>query len=452
MRCERCHKDFDNRLSACPHCGASRHFAGKTEIYKAALKSKLAVKDLLGDTFKSHSVSAIEKLLTIGTSQTVSPPDKMILEWDKPWLYFRVFALGLVFTVLSLILTMEGLRAGYTLLFSLPVFIMPLTLLTFFWEMNIPRNISILKVLLIFMVGGMLSIIVVPFFGHLQLPAAEYAAFTEEPAKLFVTALFVYFINPRYIFNGILIGAAVGAGFGAFESFDYVMNDDNPLGQMLYRSVRVFGSHLMWAAIEGGALVMVKEKSDLKLAHFVDPRFIPYLAISMLLHFINNHDVETGIKVPFFSDLKHLLICGVALYTIGILINKAIVQILKEALDDLPDDLPPDPSPDPRPSHSTRIRAVSGPLNGQEWVLSKNMILTFGRRPECNIRFAPDATLISGRHCELELRDDGVYIRDTGSKNGIFFQSGQRLQRDRWIKVTGNFYLSSPEVMFAVIN
>lgn len=443
MRCEHCHRDFDNGLSECPHCGASKHYAGKTELYKAALRSKLAIKDLLSDTFKSHSVSAMEKLLTIGTAQTTSPPDKMILEWDKPWLYFRVFAVGLIFTALSVILTMEGLRAGYTLLSSLPVFIMPLTLLTFFWEMNIPRNISILKVFMIFLMGGMLSIIVVPFFGHKALPAVQYAAFTEEPAKLFVTAIFIYFINPRYIFNGLLIGAAVGAGFGAFESFDYVMNDDNPLVQMLYRSVKIFGSHLIWAAIEGGALVMVKEKSPLKLSHFVDPNFLPYLAIPMSLHFINNHDVEIGIEVPFFGDLKRLLICGVALYTVSILINKAIVQILTDAIDDPPS--PPQPTPITK---TIRIKALSGSLKGQEWILQKGQELTVGRF-ECNIKIPKNETLVSREHCKIALHDDGVYIKD-GSKHGTFLQNGQRLQPNTWVKVTGNFYLASPDNMFSI--
>lgn len=443
MRCEHCHRDFDNGLSACPHCGAPKHYAGKTELYKAALRSKLAIKELLSDTFKSHSVSAMEKLLTIGTAQTTSPPDKMILEWDKPWLYFRVFAVGLIFTALAVILTMEGVRAGRTLLSSLPVFIMPLTVLTFFWEMNIPRNISILKVFMIFLMGGMLSILVLPYLGHFQLPATEYAAFTEEPAKLLVTALFVYFINPRYIFNGLLIGAAVGAGFGAFESFDYVMYDDNPIGQMLYRSVKIFGSHLMWAAIEGGALVMVKEKSPLKISHFVDPNFLPYLAIPMSLHFINNHDVEIGIEVPFFGDLKRLLICGVALYTVSILINKAIVQILTDAIDDSPS--PPQPT---TTTMTIRIKALSGSLKGQEWILQKGQELTVGRF-ECNIKIPKNETLVSREHCKITLHDDGVYIKD-GSKHGTFLQNGQRLQPNTWVKVTGNFYLASPDNMFSI--
>ena len=82
--------------------------------------------------------------------------------------------------------------------------------------------------------------------------------------------------------------------------------------------------------------------------------------------------------------------------------------------------------------------------------MTKGTPLTVGRRPECNIRFAPEDTTISGKHCEIELRDDGVWIRDIGSKNGTFFRNGQILPVDQWERVCENFYLASKDYMFSL--
>ena len=454
MRCKVCHMDFDNGEAFCPHCGAAKHYDGKTKLYDNALKSRLSLKDLFCDTFKSHPVNAMEKLLTVGTNQVPVSPQRMIRDWDKPWLYMRVLLFGLIFIALVTVLQMEGLRAGRTLMMIFPVFIMPFTVLTFFWEINIPRNISIFKVLMIFMIGGLLSIAFIMFFGHGQIPddAAQYAAFTEEPAKLLTTALFIYFINPRFIFNGLLIGAAVGGGFGAFESLDYVVHSgESYMDQMIYRSVNIFGAHLMWAAIEGGALVMVKGSDTLSLSHFTDARFLTYLAIPMGLHFTGNYDVHL-MRVPFFIDLKFLLMCGVAVYVVGILINKAIVQVLTYA------DKKRRPTPtneeeiiNPQSSTSRRaiLTALTGPLKGKAFPFTDKV--TIGRKADvCNIIFPRDTPGVSKRHCELELRSDGVYIMDTESGKGTFFLNGKRLAANKWYKVRENFYLASPDVMFSV--
>lgn len=183
-------------------------YNGKTNFYDEALNNRLSFKELFSDTFKPHPSGAIEKLLTVGVGGNISSPRRMIREWDKPWLYIRVLILGMIFVALLNFMKLEGLRAGYTLTATLPVFIAPLTLLTFFWEINIPRNISIVRVFMMFVLGGLISIAMLPFLGHYTLTkdAVQYAAFTEEPAKLLITAAIIYFMNPKYISQGIIDG------------------------------------------------------------------------------------------------------------------------------------------------------------------------------------------------------------------------------------------------------
>ena len=98
---------------------------------------------------------------------------------------------------------------------------------------------------------------------------------------------------------------------------------------------------------------------------------------------------------------------------------------------------------------TARIKLVSGSLNGKEWILQETRSLTVGRLPNCDIRIPTEETFISGKHCKIELRKDGVYVKDE-SKNGTFLQNGQRLKLNQWTKIKENFYLVSPDNMFSI--
>ena len=84
----------------------------------------------------------------------------MLQKWQKPWLFYRMTLAGVVLMAL-----MYGLQYLLTLLFggevgygSIIAFIVPmicpLMLMVFFWEMNIPRNISVIELLGIFLCGA----------------------------------------------------------------------------------------------------------------------------------------------------------------------------------------------------------------------------------------------------------------------------------------------------------
>ena len=440
MKCPNCHEEIQMGLSQCPHCHITIHYNGKSIFYERAIKSSLTIQDFFNDTFKKHPIGAIEKFLMAGTSLTTPSPEKMLLQWDKPWVYARVFGIGLILVAMSFVTIMVGMRAGESMLLTVPVSIMPLAVLTFFFEMNIPRDISIYKVILIFIIGGFLAIILLPFFGHgnITYDSAQYAAFTEEPAKMLVTATVIYLLNPRYIFGGLLIGAAVGAGFGAFESFDYVIHDENPLRQMIYRSVTILGTHLMWAAIEGGALVMVKGNDKLKTSHFTDLHFLKYFSASIAFHFISNSHFGL-MQVPFFIDAKYILTSVAAVFIVSTLINKAILQIFAETTVEK----------SKRKAQEIFLVSTSGALAGCVFSL-KNRI-TIGRDPNsCNIIFPPKTPFVSRQHCSLEKRMDGVYIIDLNSSAGVFFKNGKRIPNNQWTKVTGDFYLGSPAITFSI--
>jgi len=66
-----------------------------------------------------------------------------------------------------------------------------------------------------------------------------------------------------------------------------------------------------------------------------------------------------------------------------------------------------------------------------------------GRNPDCTITITGDR-LVSGRHCEIALDDDGnLYVADLNSSNGTFVLRGQM---QPW-RVTSRFFLMDNDVL-----
>ena len=380
MRCERCGKDFAAGLPHCPSCGAAVHYGGKTEFYGKAVSSSLTIVDLFSDAFKRHAPGSGARMFMAGTPRSTPDPERMLQEWDKPWLFVRVLAVGLLFNILSYFLAAElNHPLGIYLLFTLGALVVPLGILIFCWEINIPRDIPIYTVMLVFFIGGMLSL-----FFTLLLPSTDGPAFlaplTEEPGKVIALAIFVYLLDCRYIFGGLLIGAAVGAGFSAFENIFYVMTYAD-LNLLISRSLLTIGGHVTWAALEGGALVMAKGSERLQSRHFLDPRFLLYLAVAMGLHCIWNSGIMF-LEIPYVFDLKYVVLCAAAVYAAFTLIQKAIAQVL--AVADSAQFKSSGTVSKPVDKEAAgmagaNLVAMSGPLSGAEFFFQQSV--TVGRDP-----------------------------------------------------------------------
>ena len=477
MRCANCGKDFNAGLAQCPHCQSPVHYGGNTEFYNQARQNSLSIKDFFVNVFSTQPPGVGDKMFASGTAQTTPTPDRMLQEWNKPWLYARILLVGLLFNFLCYVLfAKQDIPAGMYAFLSFGCMVTPLAVLVFYWEINIPRDIPFYRVLLIFFVGGMLSLIFTLLLPQTGGPA-YLAPLTEEPGKVLAVAIFVYWLSPRYIFGGLLIGAAVGAGFTVFENIQYVMNvgigsmiqvlvailqgkfsppvqNDAELTNFLFnvmfkngsdllimRSMHAIGTHTAWAAIEGGALVLAKGKEDLQLKHFFDPRFLAYLGASMFMHFAWNYSYKLH-EMPYVGDAKFLLLSLIAAGVACTLIQRGVVQVL-DVVNATGAPLPP------ATAGGLMLQATTGPLVNA--LFPVNQRITVGRDPaQCNVVFPANTPGISRRHCVLEPHSGEIYLMDLGSTAGTFLQGGQRLQANQWTKLTGNFYLGSTNAMFAV--
>ncbi len=172
----------------------------------------------------------------------------------------------------------------------------PLPVLIFFFESNAFKNMSIAIVFKIFFIGGVLSLIstltlyeFVPVSDDITIFSAILIGIVEEMGKAIVTIYFIQRMNTYKILNGLLIGAAVGTGFEVFESagyiFRFIPEGFDVMTQVIWlRAWTGIGSHNVWTAIVGAAVVITKGSQKFNWAHLADKRFLFFFGAAVTLH------------------------------------------------------------------------------------------------------------------------------------------------------------------------
>ncbi|MEC5423119.1 PrsW family intramembrane metalloprotease [Virgibacillus sp. C22-A2] len=257
----------------------------------------LNLRDIFSAVFKKHTQEEGEILFISGTRVTTPMESEISTSWPKPWLFSRVFlALAITYILLYVCTFMFQNINALPGLIMVGSFAVPFSLLIFFWETNVPRNISIYEIAKMFFVGGTASLVTTLFLFsvfpvyELDYTGAVVVGVVEEIGKLIVVVYFIKKLNPKFILNGLLIGAAIGAGFGAFESAGYAFQFGIAYGDQVMMSViferawTSIGTHVIWTAIAGAALVYVKGNNPLANDHFTDSKFIKLFAVPVILH------------------------------------------------------------------------------------------------------------------------------------------------------------------------
>jgi protease PrsW len=251
-------------------------------------------KELFSQVFVKHTEEEGERLFLVGTSQTTPSIEDVLDSWPRPWLYARIF-LFIGFLYVGLFIGFEVFDNAHFFpgLIMVGSFIVPITILIFFWEMNAPQNISIYKVVKILFIGGIMSLVTAVFFYKNigDNSSVIMVGFVEELAKLLVIIWFIREKRYTFILNGILIGAAVGTGFTAFESAGYALmavlkNDfDTMYFTIFWRGVLAPGGHIVWAALLGAAINMVRvESQPLTVSILKNVRFWGIFMIVVAMH------------------------------------------------------------------------------------------------------------------------------------------------------------------------
>jgi len=104
----------------------------------------------------------------------------------------------------------------------LGAFAVPLAMVVFIFEMNTPRNVPVVLVLELIIIGGAIGNCTCLLEYQISF-ISNWPGIVEETAKLLAVVLVVRGVRYKYELNGILFGAAVGAGFASFETCSYAL-------------------------------------------------------------------------------------------------------------------------------------------------------------------------------------------------------------------------------------
>lgn len=293
----------------------------------------LNLKDMLSEVFKPHTKNEADEIFIAGTAKTTPAICDISEEWGKPWLFSRVFiAFTVTFIglwVMAAIFNNTNAIPGLIFIGALTV---PLSGLFFFYESNAFKNISIFEVIIMFFIGGVFSLLstmvlyrFVVFsdqferFGSLTFFDAFLVGLVEETGKALIIVYFVNKLKTNKILNGLLIGAAIGAGFAVFESAGYILNfalgENVPLLDIVFTRA--------WTAIGGAAIVIAKEQHGFKFKDIFDKRFLIFFLSAVVLHGI----WDTSLTVLGSDTLKIFILIVIVWILVFILMGAGLKQV-----------------------------------------------------------------------------------------------------------------------------
>lgn len=312
--CVLCGKDLDNSTLVCNRCMGK--YKLMTPVQDA--EAREAAAEISEATDEARELAEAREIMTarnakeakrIAASLDAAAAKTTPLEYSqedvqpRSWLFLRIFvALMLTFGFLYICaVQLHNFNTIFGLLFF-GAALFPFSILTLMYENNTPKNISFFDVLKMLFSGSIAALLLTTItfeifpIGQLSYSGAVIVGFIEELIKLLVIIIFIRLIDPKYILNGLLIGAAVGAGFSVFESAGYafrfyLLNGSN-IGYLtdiiLLRAWSSLGSHTVWSAIIGGGLLSAKTDKPFSFKLFYNPEFLSDFTATLILHFIWN--------------------------------------------------------------------------------------------------------------------------------------------------------------------
>lgn len=338
---------------------------------------------MFSEVFKGRKPGEVEDYFVVGTSKTTPPLDEVETGWPKPWFFMRVLlfmlAVYIVFSKSLEYFTNPKDLPGVMIIGALAV---PLATVVLFWELNTPRNVTFIQVLMMVALGGAASLMleeIVFRLSHLYILGPLSPGITEETAKLLAVIVVARSTKHKYILNGIVFGAAVGAGFSAFETAGYAF-DDGYLTHLMHNVFSAFGDptkywsdtvamfsqhpndpdvvdrlqalasalsrsaykdafseietrayfapfgHIAWTAITAGAFWRVKGADPFKLKMLADPTFVRTFLIPVILHTLWDTDLVQG-QGWLVSDLLMIGLGVIGWYVAFLLVQQGLKQI-----------------------------------------------------------------------------------------------------------------------------
>jgi RsiW-degrading membrane proteinase PrsW (M82 family) len=218
---------------------------------------------------------------------TTAPPGRRRRTW------LRVFLTGLVLWALTVVVTfLTGNPNLIPTLVLLGSFLVPVSFVVWAFGRRHSGEVTAELLFSTFVSGGVLGVLSASLLEtYLLNPSPGLflgVGLIEEAAKLVVLAFLTRRLAHKYARDGLILGAAVGFGFAAFESAGYAFTalfTERGLSLMqlvqteLLRGVLAPVGHGLWTAILGGVLFSASGRRHFALTGRL---LITYLGVSVL--------------------------------------------------------------------------------------------------------------------------------------------------------------------------
>lgn len=431
-------------------------------------------KDIFSDFAQKHTKEDMDFALMAGTAMDRVTEADMLEKWRKPWIFWRVLLALLAAAGLNQALMAVGemltgsVNTGSWIISQLLVpLIVPAVLMILFWELNIPRNLTLFELLAFFVAGGILSFFVTNLLSLVfpyDLPAYQGGPFREEPAKLAASCLLLYVYGRKgnrkiYGLTGLVIGAAVGTGFSIFESISYVLEyGGTEIG--LVRMVGAFTGHTIYTAPYAAAMALHMKGNRFQKETFLNRDFALTFLGALGMHMLWNSGLLSwpfeGIGIRISTSLSATLAQSViaipVMWSIMLwMVRKCLRQAVLAGRSGQSHPEPKKPEvfrEEPLYGHwSGVLECIQGADQGRTWQLEpQEQELTVGTHSGNPIVLSR-APGVSRSHCSVQVIDHGLtlIVRDLNSSYGTYLATGERLKPgvDQKLRSGDIFYLGS---------
>lgn len=251
------------------------------------------ISEMFSEIWRKRSDEDMESYFAVGTPCNTPKLTEVDPSWPKPWFFFKTFILA-AFVYWAFAFAYDEFKNDNLLpgLLVMGSFVMPMTLLILFFEINVLRNVPLYQVLKLTLLGGILSLILSLFLyqwtklgGTDNWFGALGVGLVEETGKAAALLLVLNKLKYRWILNGMLFGAAIGAGFAGFESAGYAYRYG--LEVITTRgALAICGGHVLWTALVGGALWRVRGDQKFEWRMLRDARFLRVFGLAVGMHMV----------------------------------------------------------------------------------------------------------------------------------------------------------------------
>lgn len=433
--------------------------SNRTFFYKARQDASLITwRDVFSECRVKHSRTDFDYALLAGTSLDTASEETMLQKWRKPWLFYPMLKGGVVLVLLIYaiflisIFAIDGQLLALLYMASIiPPLVMPIILLVFFWELNIPRNISIFEVFGMFILGALISLamtaimmLVVPD----ELPAS-FAPLREEPAKLIAAIILIAIFKQKrriYGITGLVIGAAVGAGFGAFESVQYAIampTIDSMITNQIMRGVFALGGHTLYCAPYAAAIALNMKNNKFGLESFFNIPFILTFAASNALHFLWNTPLFDDFTLELFKYTGIIVILWIITLWVTRMCLHQIATVGAPPVTPMAYTPPTPAQPvyyassrasSPR-GKNISVRCVMGGIQSTAFTTSTGKAIMIGRDDECDVKFPPEAAGVSRHHCSIQYNYGTWTVKDLNSTYGTMLNGTYKVKPGAELKI-----------------